>query len=295
MRITESGTSANLLHHLQRLSFGQQNLQESLATGQRVIRSDDDPAAVRRVIDLQAEASGLLRFQKNIAAAMNISQASLSAVNSLKEMSDRAGQIAIEAEGIGGDGKALAEELNQMVEQALLTLNARSSEEYLFSGTATGRLPFVADRDADGRIVAIAYAGGDERREIPVSANARVAPHADPERNRELASFVNSLIQLRDDIQSGNSPSATGSRDALTSGEDTLIQLIGDIGATQLRLELIDRQAESRLLAIEERVSNEADADMVQTIVRFNQMQQTYQAALQSSGRLFHQSLLDYI
>lgn len=297
MRVTETSTFTNTILQLQRLSTGQNQLQNALATGQRVVRAADDPSAVRRVIDLQSEATGLLRHQRNIASAKSIGDATFAGVDALKQMSDRAGEIAIVADGIGGesDKQAYARELDQMIEQALMTVNARLGEEYLFGGTATDRPPFAVERDAAGRIISVAYEGADERREIQVGERARVTPHADPESNRELASFVDSLIRLRDDLEEGRSPSETGSREELAHGENALIRLVGDIGALQFRLEALDRQAAARLDAIEEGVSRETDADMVETIVRFNQMQNTFQAALQSTGRLLNHSLLNYI
>jgi flagellin-like hook-associated protein FlgL len=47
--------------------------------------------------------------------------------------------------------------------------------------------------------------------------------------------------------------------------------------------------------ALEAGISQEADADLAQTIVQLTQTQTAYQAALQSGGQILSQSLLDYL
>ena len=50
-----------------------------------------------------------------------------------------------------------------------------------------------------------------------------------------------------------------------------------------------------RVMSLETLVSNEASVDLPTTIVKLNQTQTAYQAALSSAAKVMNLSLLDYI
>jgi flagellin-like hook-associated protein FlgL len=66
-------------------------------------------------------------------------------------------------------------------------------------------------------------------------------------------------------------------------------------GALQSRLENTLSSAKDENLALEHEISNRADVDLAEAIVRLNQQQTNYQAALQSAGSIMNLSLLNYI
>ena len=101
---------------------------------------------------------------------------------------------------------------------------------------------------------------------------------------------------MRDNLLAGNTAAIAGTdRAALARDEDNLIYHIGANGAMQARLEASAAIAADRGMSLEQRVSGEVDADLAQTLVRLNQTQNAYQAALQSGGKIINLSLLDYI
>ena len=67
MRVTSNTFSNRLLDQLGDLATRQAKLQAQAATGQRVQLPEDDPVAMRRVLELQAEASSLNQYSDNIA------------------------------------------------------------------------------------------------------------------------------------------------------------------------------------------------------------------------------------
>ena len=66
-------------------------------------------------------------------------------------------------------------------------------------------------------------------------------------------------------------------------------------GAINERLNSTSAIAYNRTESLERQISDEADADLAQTLVRLTETQNAYQAALQSAGKILNQSLLDYI
>jgi flagellin-like hook-associated protein FlgL len=70
---------------------------------------------------------------------------------------------------------------------------------------------------------------------------------------------------------------------------------MGTNGAVQARLETTASIHNSRSQSLETLTSREADADFAQTLVRLNEVQTAYQAALQSGGSILNRSLLDFL
>ena len=61
------------------------------------------------------------------------------------------------------------------------------------------------------------------------------------------------------------------------------------------RLDTSEAITKAQVSAIEPLVSNEVDVDLADALVRLNEIQNAYTAALQSGGTLMQTSLLDYI
>ena len=143
--------SADLVHaQIQFLGGQTSKLQTQVATGQRIDSADDDPAAAGRVLNHQSELRRVEQYGLNATRALEISQASYAGLNSVKDISDRATEIATlgrsptSAEAL----KAYASEVNQMIEQLMQVGNTRLGNDYIFAGTKVDTPPFSATRDA---------------------------------------------------------------------------------------------------------------------------------------------------
>jgi flagellar hook-associated protein 3 FlgL len=62
-----------------------------------------------------------------------------------------------------------------------------------------------------------------------------------------------------------------------------------------MRLDTSYAIAKKRAFSLEPLISQEADVDLATTLVRLNEIQNAYVAALQTGGTLLSTSLLDYI
>jgi flagellar hook-associated protein 3 FlgL len=82
---------------------------------------------------------------------------------------------------------------------------------------------------------------------------------------------------------------------ALVKDEDNFLAHIGDNGLLQARLETTEAQLRTRKDNLTQSTSNETDADLAETLMKLNSTQTAYQAALQTAGRLFDLSLMNYL
>ena len=297
MRIPNFSQSDSLITQLQKLLGKQTSLQSQISTGQRITKASDDPDAMARVLKLQADQQQVQQWSRNGDRALGVSQASYSALKSLKSASDRAGEIAVLGVGInsGDSYDARASEVDSLIEQAVQTANSRQTGDHLFGGTKTDAPPFTVTRDGSGKITGVTYAGAATAAQIRISDSATITAQTDGATNQKLGTFINNMVALRDALQAHDGAAVKAVQPALHTSESDLIGTMSDLGATQTRLESAQQANEGRFAELEGLTSADTDADIAQTIIRLTQAQATYQAALQSGAQLLQHSLLDYL
>jgi len=297
MRIPDLYTSQSFLGQIQRLSGRQANLQQQVATGQRIFRPSDDPAATGKVLELQAEKQQIQQYARNGERALAISQTTYSAISDLKKISDRAGEMGVLGVGVidPASSQGYSTELNQLIEQGLQRINASYAGERIFGGTKTDTEPFTAARDANGKITGVTYAGAADAPRINVGENSTISPYSSPTTNQQLGDFINNLIAMREALTSGGTAAVQAAQPGLRTSEDQILGAVSDIGATQTRIEGDRAQSEARFSELENLTSKETDADLSGTIVKLTQTQTAYQAALQVGAQVMRVSLLDYV
>ena len=297
MRIATTTVSDSVLAQIQKLSNRQSQLQNQVATGQRIFKPEDDPSAVGRILTLDTEARQIQQFKNNADRALEVSQATYAGLQDMKKISDRAGEIATLGAGTSSPDayRAYATEVNQLIEQALQNGNTKLRNDYLFSGTALTTAPLTATRNVAGDITAVAYAGDAAQSKIQISELSQLAPGSTGATNAGNAAFLTSLIALRDALNSGVSTNVSAAQPGLETAENLLVNSLSEQGAVQLRIEVAQSQQTSRSTNIEKQVSNEADADMATSAVKLSQTSTAYEAALSSATKILQMSLLDYL
>lgn len=297
MRIATNTVSESVLVQIQKLSTQQSNLQNQLATGQKIFQAEDDSAAFGRILTLDNENRQILQFKTNTNRALEVSQATYAGLQDIKKLSDRAGEIATLGAGASSPDayRAYAKEVNQLIEQALQLGNTRLRNDYLFSGTALATAPLTATRNAAGEITTVAYAGDAAQTSIQISELSSLSPGATNSTNTGLATFLNNLVALRDALNTATSTSVAAVQPSLETSENLLVNSLSEQGAIQLRIEVAQSQQDNRATNIEALVSKMADADMATTAVKLSQTSTAYEAALSSATKILQMSLLDYL
>ena len=297
MRVSSNMISDNIVRQIQQLTSQQAKLQGQVSTGLRISQPEDDPAAVGRVLNLESEQRQVGQYQNNAAHALEISQSSYSGLQAIKKVSDRATEIGTLGAGAisPSAAQAYASEVNQLIEQTVQLTNSRFGNDYLYGGTAVSTPPFVATRNAAGDVTSVAYTGNANRSAIPISDGTTVSPNTDGTTNAGLGDFINHLVSLRDSLNANNGAAVTTTQTALISSEDLLVSSIAEHGGVQTRIAATQSQLADRSTSLQSLVSSETETDMPSTIVKLNQTQTAYQAALQSAASIMKTSLLDYL
>jgi flagellar hook-associated protein 3 FlgL len=297
MRVSSNSVSDQVMHQIETLGSRQAKLQNQVSTGQKLFEAEDNPAAIGRVLKLQSEQRQIGQFSRNVTRSLSISEASFAGLQAVKKVSDRASELGVLGAAVNGAAAsaAYASEVDQLIEQSLQAANSRLGNDYLFAGTAVEAPPFVATRDAAGKITGVVYAGNAVRPAISISENSSLTPGVSAATNLGIRDFINNLVTLRDAL-GANAPATVATVQAnLVVDEDNLVLSIAELGGVQTRIEAAKAQQVARASTVESLVSAETDADLPSTLVKLNRASTAYQAALQSGAKIMQLSLLDYL
>lgn len=147
--------------------------QEQISTGKRVNRPSDDPAAAKRLVDLD-EALGLTRrLMVNADVAVNRLSLAESALDGATNLLQRVRELAVQAGNPAlsdGDRRAIGVEIDTRLDELIGLANTEDgSGEHLFSGFKTHTQPFV--RSPAGGVT---YQGDQGQRGIDIGPDYAV-------------------------------------------------------------------------------------------------------------------------
>ena len=317
MRVTTNSFNNDLRHNITKLAERQLRLQQQVSTGHRIDSASDDPNAMRRVLDLRNEQGLLRQYQDNITILRENTNMVYSTVQGFKKLSDRASEIAVIADGTKGPSalNAYAKEVDQLIEEAFRMANSKHRNVYIFSGTKGTTEAYTATRNADNQITSVTFAGNTSSAKIDIASHSTVEANYSAEgangvlkTNVAGTDFIQNLIDLRTELSDAASATSTPADKAtalsnikgsvlsnLDLSELNFIDHFSSIGAKLSRLETSETITNQQIAAVEPLISNEIDVDLADTLVRLNEIQNAYTAALQSGSSLLRTSLLDFL
>ncbi len=310
MRVSTYSFSGNFINQLNQLAQQQNQLQMQASSGQKVTLPEDNPGVMGEVLNQQTEMRADSQYQTNINADQHTATATANVINSLKTISDRANEIATQVDGLTSPDQyaALTTEVNSLLQQAVQVANTQNQGSYLLGGTATSQPPYVATTDSSGNVTAVTYQGNTQVAQSEIAQGVTVTgqtlgtnttgsgPAGLITDSRSGADFLNHLIALRNDLQSQNQSAIKGADAAnLQKDDNNILTQISANGAVQSRLQAAGTLAAKQGTSLNSQISNEANADLAQTLTQLSQAQNAYQAALVSGTKIMGLSILDYI
>jgi flagellar hook-associated protein 3 FlgL len=267
MRITNAMMSTRALRDLQANYASLAKAQEQVSTARKLNRASDDPAQARMAVKVRDNLSALDQHLRNIDTAERVTSTAETALSNAGDIMIRLKELAIQAANdtvSPSDRMVMMGEVNQLGEELVTLANAKSGEDYVFSGQRT-RTPAYAALGA-------AYAGDTN------PLNARVAPGVTVAVNvtadTAFGPALAAVMQLQGELAAGTRP-APATLTALDAGLD------GVLGAR------------SRIGAVVKLQSDLEDADMAEVISRSTQRQAVYEAAISVNAKILRRSLID--
>ena len=176
MRITQGMLYSRALADVQRGLFRYAQLQQEVATGRRVNRPSDDPAAALRILPLRNDLRNLDQLGSNVALARETLNTSASSLEDASTLMQRVRELTTQAANgtmSSEDRRNIGAEIDQLLQQIVSIGNSRRSDRYLFGGTQSGSAPFDIIEDGGG--TRVVYRGNHETLDIEVAPGVNTA------------------------------------------------------------------------------------------------------------------------
>ena len=300
MRVTTRMAVNTLVQNLDRSFNRIVRFQQQLSSGTRLNTLSDDPAAIERSLALRSELRNLEQFQKNIDDGSGWLELSEATLNELESLFVEARGLAVQGASDTYDAQqrqAVGDQIDQFLEHALSLSEARYRGRFIFAGTETADTPYLATRDADGRVLSIGNRGtttGTIEREITDGIVAQVNIPGAEVFEGPLNSF-DVLIGLRDALLANDVETVRDSLTQLSDMRERISSVRGVVGARVNRMELTRNVLDRVGVEMTRVLSEDEDVDITSTIVSLRQEQDVFQAALASGSSVIPQSLMDFI
>ena len=139
MRVPNVTTSENLLDVIKKLDRRQLQLQRQISDGQMITLPEDDGIKMGLLVRMETEKNTLVQYQRNASYATEYLNASHLNLDKLRELGIRSQELA-RTSGSGLNYVAMetnAQEMNQLLEEAVTRINATHRKRALFGGTYT--------------------------------------------------------------------------------------------------------------------------------------------------------------
>lgn len=171
MKTTLSTTYRSLNSEMSRLSSTLENLRNQAATGKKLLRPSDDPAAIRPVLSARSQIRATDRFVASLSTAGDRLANQDAYLDQAENLMVRAKEITISA--INGsmsdaDLNTLADEIGYIKTEMLGVANAQVGGQYIFAGYQEDTRPFV---EVDG---VIKYQGDSNVKRLEASSGEYV-------------------------------------------------------------------------------------------------------------------------
>jgi len=299
LRVTQGVIASRVLNNIQNQTRRLFELQEQLATGQRVNSPSDDPIDARRAINTRELIAKNTQFLRNISNATPFVDEAATSFQNMQEIYQRTREITLQgANGTNGQPQldAIAEEINQLLESAVSEGNHNTAGRYIFSGTRTKTEAFAVTRNAQGQIDTVTYAGNTDRYDIAIGTGTTVSANEPGSiAFQGLQDQFQTLIDIRDNLLTGNTDGLQTQLAELDDIDRQLGQGVARLGSIQNRFTRAEEDLGEFNFQLQRVLSDRLDADFTEVIVQFNTQQNAFQASLNAGASVIQQSLLDFL
>lgn len=282
-------------------------LQDQVGSGSRLLRPSLGPSEFVEVRSRRAGAARLETYSEAIADVTSTLDDSVSALTEAHSLLTRAGALASEAANASTDAegiKAIAIEVDELIERMLAVANTQTNERYLYGGTATRSAPFVVSAtDPAGRPTQIDYVGASDRGRGLVAPEKPVDMYyvgsdvfQDPAGN-VFAELMALRDELRDPLLSDSqrSQALSARLGGLQNARATILDDIGEQSASLESMRAMTNRFGDMKLALDSRAGELDGTDVAAAVVRMGEIENLLKATIGVSSRLIDGSFLDFL
>ena len=293
MRVTFNTFPNSLVTQLGDLASRQIRLQNQAATGQRIEFPEDDPAAVRRVLDLQTESKALDQYKRNIDDATSRANMEDSVLQQLGDSVTQATQIAMQegnATSTAATRLTAKAQIDSIIDSAVALGNTKYQNDYLFGGNdvtdapLSNTPPFYTGAAADS---------GAHTTEIAAGQIFKSNHNA-----KEIFLDTGTLQALKDlstALGANDTVGIAAASASLQSAQQGIQAVVGDLGARENQLDNAGSNLDALKTNLTTFKSSLSEVDQETAITELVTRQTAYQSAMLATSRVIGMTLTDYL
>ncbi len=302
MRVTPKITTSNFLRNIQQQANDILKAQRQIASQKRINKISDDPIGMGRILGFRSNIAAIEQYEENIDQGINQLE--------FNEISlDLASDLVLTAKGIAesysgremtaGQKQLAAHQVKDLYDQLVGLANSKYSNNFIFSGHATGTAPF--SRDADFNIT---YHGDDGQVRLMVGDNVEIKYDADGRNifHNVANGGVNLFDELKNLIDGLENPDPVSGAAQIKAAVSPLYdarQQINDRRAEYApalyRLKYTDDYWANLKPKVQDALADTEQADIAKTVVELTNLEIAYETTLATAARIIQPSLMDFL
>lgn len=304
MRISNQMSSRMLSSNIMDNQTAVYRKEQQIASGKRLEKASDDPAAWARLSTLRNQQGVLNQYDRNSQLAEQRLLNADQTLGSIGDLLQNASELAVQAsDGTlnASDRAVLASQVDELLEQLVALSNSASADGYVFGGVQSGTEPFVATRNADGKIDAVSYVGGSAPALVEIAAGDRLPSQlvgGDATNGILLSDSADAfapLIEMRDRLLASENIADTTLQSQIDAAAEQVVVGRASVGAYLEHLYFAEDIRSNRELSLMDNISLIESVDIAQAVSELTAKQTAYQAALAMATKTVNMSLLNYL
>ena len=293
MRVTHQTTTTYSLQRLQSRLGQLQKSQEQLASGTRIGKPSDDPAAMNKLLTLRSEEASADQAARNASDGLQRTSVADSHLRTLMDRLHRARELAIRAANTSAPAErnAIATEIRAIGAEAVAIANGTSGGRGLFSGhsdapavqqvagvwTYTGDGGQVRRRVGEGDVVTVNVTGDDV---FGFTAG------------RDVFSVLDDLANR---IVAADGAGVQTSIAEVDTSMTNILEGLAKLGAATNRIEAGQIRTDDTRLAVQSEISKVESVDIAEAITDLQLHQVAFEATLGALSRSLQPSLIQFL
>ncbi|MGZ9586268.1 flagellar hook-associated protein FlgL [Paenibacillus marinisediminis] len=303
MRVTGSMQNTQLLKNMRNNNSNITDLQNKLASGQKIHRPGDDPVGIGYQMRYDTELSRNDEYTTNASMGSGMLSTMDSLMQQANDVLKRVRVLAQQAStGTTPDDarKAISAEMKQLKEQLVMIGNSSYNGRYLFNGQMTDRPPYtVKGASTETTDKGVYELNVSPAVTVPVSITGELIFGGAVDLSKPATPDNDNVFRMMDDLISALETNDTKQiADSMTRVDlhvDRIVTQWSEIGARMNRFELMENRLQDDKVSLTEQRADVADVDMPGAFIKLKTQENVLQASLATGARIMQVSLIDFI
>lgn len=324
MKATQGTTYRMLGSRLNTVANQLEELRTIGATGKKLNRPSDDPAAIRPVLNTRKQISNVERNLETMGKSLDTMQATDGHLEHVENIMQRAKEImtnAINGSLSDADRTVLADELVNLRKELLDAANGTVDGKYLFAGYEEDTIPFVENPSYtaagylanDSSTWPYLYQGDENATTLEITSGERITvnltgndlffgtttwdPAVSTNNSTEPGRYdlFLEMTQAEEAIRANDQSLMQTSMDDLDGAAEQNRRLRSQLGNRASRVETATDYQQGVLVDLKQILSRYEDADAIESFNAIVQQETAFQAALSVTAKVSEMSILDFI